>query len=282
MRERFPWPVYLLLSAGLSLTGQTLGGRFEITAVLLGTSALLLFFWQLRLMDELKDYRKDLVAHPERPLPRGLLGTAEVARAVSSGSLVMAGWVLLVWLVSGPEAGACFLLVTVWLWLMFREFYVGAWLERRPLVYALSHQAILFPICGFCVALAAPGQLLDVTTAWFGLAALGAFFAYEVCRKLDPEALPVLGTYLVTYGRLRTFAIVMAALAISAVGAYGLGLQAWLWPVEALLLLAVAATWSWPGSYALPETVAGVSLVWHLWAIPLKAASCSLLGGCTA
>ena len=42
----------------------------------------MLFFAELRLMDELKDYEKDLIAHPERPLPRGLLSREEVRAAV--------------------------------------------------------------------------------------------------------------------------------------------------------------------------------------------------------
>jgi 4-hydroxybenzoate polyprenyltransferase len=49
-------------------------------------------------MDEVKDLAKDRIAHPERPLPRGLLTVREVERAIFllMGALFLTG------------GGACF------------------------------------------------------------------------------------------------------------------------------------------------------------------------------
>ena len=80
IKERFPLPVYLLLSVGMAWNGLlALQAQPDLVSRLLGPTMILLFFFCLRLMDEVKDYKKDLSAHPERPLPRGLVkkSTAE-------------------------------------------------------------------------------------------------------------------------------------------------------------------------------------------------------------
>ena len=42
-------------------------------SIFIGVSLFLIFITELRFMDELKDYEKDKIAHPDRPLPRGLV-----------------------------------------------------------------------------------------------------------------------------------------------------------------------------------------------------------------
>src|SRR3569833_4369137 len=80
IRQRYPLGVYVLLSSGYVLTGWSLThAPLTALAVTYGLACFMLFFFTLRLMDELKDYDKDVIAHPERPLPAGLL-TREQAR----------------------------------------------------------------------------------------------------------------------------------------------------------------------------------------------------------
>jgi len=270
LRERLPLAVYVPLALGFTLSGVTLGGGLALQPALPGFIGLLAFFALLRLMDECKDLDKDRVAHPDRPLPRGLLTPAQVQRAIAIGAALMLAWALVTAWLASPAAGACYLLVTVYLWLMYREFYCGAWLEPRPLLYALSHQLILIPLAFYSILASTPAAQAAATALPFGLLLLGAFFAYEVCRKLDPEAHPVLRTYLRQYGRGRTALLVAATLLVAASGAAALDLGAFLWPIEAALLLSLALLWLRPDAFKIPEAIAGVSLLAHVWALPAQ------------
>ena len=273
LKERFPLPVYVLVVGGLCASGASLSSG-SVAALAIGVSffGLMLFFALLRLMDELKDYDKDQVAHPDRPLPRALLSVSQTKQMVQRGAASMLVAALCAGVLTDVRAGGAYLLVTGYLWLMYEEFYCGAWLEQRPLLYALTHQLILIPICYFCVLVVQPEMLTSLLPFYFGLCSLGAFFAYEVCRKLDPEAHPILRTYLTVYGRWGAFVIVLVATLVAAAGAGALGLQHLLLPVQVMLMLSLSVLWFKPGAYRIPEGVAGLSLLLHLWAIPVVGA----------
>jgi 4-hydroxybenzoate polyprenyltransferase len=273
LKERFPLPVYVPLVGGFCASGALLGGgRLAALPLAVSFIGLMLFFALLRLMDELKDYGKDQIAHPDRPLPRGLLSTAQVEHTIRLGAVAMLAWGLCAAVLTHTSAGDAYLLVTAYLWLMYREFYCGPWLEQRPLLYALTHQLILLPICYFCVLVFQPDLLTDPLPLYFSLCSLGAFLVYEVCRKLDPDAHPVLRTYLSVYGRSGTFIIVLLATLVAGAGAWALDLHRVLLPVEAVLLLSLTVLWLRPAAYKIPEGLAGLSLLVHLWAIPAKSA----------
>lgn len=99
----------------------------------------IVFFFQLRAADEFKDLEDDGRYRAERPIPRGLVSLR-----------------LILWLAVGAGIPAVLLtlsvtpmllvpLVLVWLWLglMTAEFFVPAWLKARPLLYLVSHMAIM-------------------------------------------------------------------------------------------------------------------------------------------
>ena len=271
IKERFPLPVYLLLIGGFTFSGLFLGeGAFQGRAFLISFIGFLLFFFQLRLMDELKDYDKDVLAHPERPLPRGLLTTSEVYQAIVLLALLMLSYGAVIMVLTNRTAAVSYLAITVYLLLMYKEFYVGKWLEDRPLLYAVSHQFIVFGVCIFAVTAAKPNLLRDPQTLYLGLTILGSFFSYEVCRKLDPDAHPALKTYLSVYGSGKTSLIVIAATLIAAGGAFGLGLQALLWPAEGLLVASLLVLFIKPKKYKIVEGIATLSLVVHLWAVVIQ------------
>lgn len=271
VKERFPVPVYLLLIGGFTLSGLCLAeGAFEWKGFAVSFAGFLLFFFQLRLMDELKDYDKDVVAHPDRPLPRGLLTTEEVGRTIKALTLVMTGFAVLTALLVNWTTGIAYLTVTVYLLLMYREFFVGAWLEDRPILYALSHQAIVFGVCIFAVAPWAEDLALAAPTLWLGVLVVGSFLVYEISRKLDPRAHPVLKTYLVVYGPMKTSLLVIGATALAAAGAAGLGLGPLLWPAEVLVVVSLVVLFTKPDTYKVVEGVATLSLTLHLWAVVIR------------
>ena len=276
LKERLPLPSYLVLVMGLAISGSALGNASAAvrpSAAIWGATAIaaagaFMFFAVLRIMDEYKDYEKDRVAHPHRPLPRGLLAPEQVAGAVNGLAVAMLVFGVVVGLRNGP-AGLGYLLVTGYLWLMYREFYAGAWLAQRPLLYAASHQIIILPLCYFCVLVFDPAAWRHLQPALLGITVLGAFFAYEICRKLDPQAHPLVQTYLSHYGRATTLVFALCTVALSALGALGLGLERMLWPLEGILTAILALLILSPNRYKIIEYGASVSLALHVWAIPL-------------
>lgn len=277
LKERFPLPVYFLLSGGLVLSGAVLAYTEPFTwLTLLAFAFALWLFATLRLMDELKDYKKDLIAHPDRPLPRGLIkpDTVQVLIRLSMvKGLVISG--LMYWV--NPVAGLCALLSTLWLWLMYKEFYIGETLAKRPLLYAITHQIILIP---FCLALSmrpqAYGGGINLKILLWAVGVLGAFFTYEVSRKLDPKAHPVLQTYLEVYGRGGSLAIVAGLFPLCVLAAMLLQLEIWLLPWSVLTLLCYGLLWISlpPGKvdkrHKLIEGFATLSLFFHIWTPILK------------
>lgn len=98
---------------------------------------------------------------------------------------------------------------------MFREFYIGKTLNNQPMLYAFSHQLIVFPIHAW-VALAMNEKLLHNSyfQGWL-LANFGASFTFEICRKLDPSAHKLAQTYAHHYGRKLTVAWTALFISIS-------------------------------------------------------------------
>ncbi len=243
LKERFPLPVYILLSGGLAVSGSVLVGReVQSVATAYAFTYAMWLFATLRLMDELKDYDKDLLAHPTRPLPRGVLKVGVVAKVIhwsmAIGILLSIGF-----FVFDSAAAVLALVTTAWLWLMFKEFYVGNTLSKHPLIYAVTHQIILIPFClALSVAPFTEGEI-NYFVFWWAIGVLGSFFTYEVSRKLDPKAHPVLGTYLYVYGKLGSLSIVLALLGLCIFGGINLMLPFWTIPWAVLTVLSYSLLW---------------------------------------
>jgi 4-hydroxybenzoate polyprenyltransferase len=273
IKERFPLPVYLLLTVGMAWQGQlALSMEENWTARVAGPGMMLLFFFCLRLMDEVKDYKKDLTAHPERPLPRGLvkLSTAKKVIGFCLFAQIILGLVLLS--SSLYYAGYFWLLTTVWLYLMYVEFYCGSWLEQRPFFYATTHQLIIIPLVLSAAHLV--GDLDSRPAIWSGVMILGAFFTYEIARKLDPKAHELLRTYRIVYGRRGALSLMLitSAVAIGGVLLKTGGSISASWPY----ILVVVLTWIGCARLGeekpkLAEGLASVSLIVHIWGPVLTA-----------
>lgn len=99
----------------------------------------IVFFAQLRACDEVKDGVDDARYRPERPIPRGLVSLATIVRI---GIGLVPAAVVVAWTYHAPLV---WLLVLVWAWmgLMTVEFFAPDWLKARPLLYLVSHMAIM-------------------------------------------------------------------------------------------------------------------------------------------
>lgn len=142
--ERFPVFKHGALIAAFGASAVCLsallrGAAPSVVAIVVAVLVLFGFFFQLRVADEHKDNEDDTKYRPERPVPRGLVTLKElrvvafVVAAAQIGLTVLLDWTLIV------------LLLAVWGWLaiMTKEFFVPKWLKARPLIYMVSHMAIM-------------------------------------------------------------------------------------------------------------------------------------------
>lgn len=247
--ERVALPPLLLLAAGLSASIQLLLTRRvaagPMIASILGITGLLAL---LRIMDDLKDLDRDRVAHPDRPLARGALAPEQAARGVGVGVLLLVAGALALAGFGWVAAGSFLLLCALWAFLMYREFFAPHFLGERPLFYAVTHQVIVLPMYGFAAS-TVPAGAQSPELWWFAVTGLGASFSWEICRKLDPDADPVLATYLHRLGRVATVGAAGVALALVAAGAARLDLEWLLWPVAAIVLATLSLVFIRPRAY---------------------------------
>lgn len=270
LKERSPIALILPIGLGVYFSAQQgTGHGFSLFAFLGAVVGLTGWLILARLMDEKKDYHKDLAAHPERPLPRGLLTVPEVEVAIlrcTWGLFALAG----VFAALGNIPAAIGYAVSVgYLWLMYREFYVGEWLGEYPIPYAISHQIVVWPMYAYVFALFEPASLVSTLTLAYGLCSMGSSMTFEISRKLDPNAHPALKTYLVMYGPAKTFALTLVFVALSAIGAQLLGLGVILWPLEALAVVAASTVFWKPGAFKAVEGVTALSSLIHLFGIAI-------------
>lgn len=143
--ERFPLAKTVPLLACFSAASITLSAVLAdrplpaFSAYLIGLALVFILFFQLRVADEVKDGEDDAKYRPERPIPRGLVSLRLIV------SLGIATIPLAVFLALAQGSGLIWLLVLTWVWLsaMTLEFGVPAWLKARPVLYLLSHMAIM-------------------------------------------------------------------------------------------------------------------------------------------
>jgi 4-hydroxybenzoate polyprenyltransferase len=243
-RERFPIGPSLTSAALIGLTSDLVAqaasasGALRLDArslVVVGTvfSSLLL----LRVADEHKDLAADRVAHPDRPVPRGLVSLRELALVAALATILTTVANALV----APVALAAWALVLAYAGLMWRELFLGDWLRRRLLIYLATHQVIvpLLVLYAFS-ARAESGVLPWGALAWTCVLATGASAAFEVGRKLRAPEEERDGEE--TYSRpLGPTGASLLAAAVGAVSFCGAVALAWSLSLGAGLFVALAA-----------------------------------------
>ncbi len=143
-RERFPFLRHVLLivfyvgaNALVGLSSVPLN-IIPTDKIVLCAIAVLAIFFHLRIFDEIKDYRIDLVAHKGRPLARGLISVREAKQAVSG--LILLELCLAFFI--GRAALAAVICTVAYSLLMYKEFFIGEWLRPKMATYALAHTLV--------------------------------------------------------------------------------------------------------------------------------------------
>jgi len=266
LKERVPVVANLILAVGMILSAAaTLKVSAPIGASVFIGAALLIFITELRFMDELKDYEKDKIAHPDRPLPRGLVTTDQVNFLIKFTFGLFLACVGASYLFFNALSGHYLLLTAVWLWLMYKEFYVGQALAKSPLIYAITHQLIIIPLCLFVFS-AFGLESITSEVMGFCLLVLSSFFTFEVGRKMDPTSDPILGTYLVHYGKIKTNILITVLAGIGVYGTVLLG-KLWWWGLAPFLLTVVtqARIWFQTNRFKDLEGMIALNLIFNMW-----------------
>jgi hypothetical protein len=250
MKERSPLALLLVIGGGQAVSGLYLHrDRFATLPVVLGAVGIVGALVLMRLMDEVKDEAKDRVAHPERPVPRGLLSAAEVRRAIGVLGAVLIVYAVGIATVASNVAAALYAVVVVWAFLMYKEFFASALLARSVWFYTATHQVIVIPMYLFVIAVAAPESAFTSRSLWFALSGLAASFIVEICRKLDPDADPILGTYLRIYGRGQVVAAVAGAMIVLGLCTWRIQVAHIVWPFIVLAAMTLPILYTRPDRF---------------------------------
>ncbi len=144
-RERFPLVQTVPLLGAFSAASVTASARLadrplpDIATYLAAFLIVMVFFWQMRALDEVKDAEIDRRYRPERPIPRGLVSLRLILwlAAVAAIPAAAAAYAL--------SPGVLILMMIAWAWLalMGVEFFIPEILKKSPALYLISHMAIM-------------------------------------------------------------------------------------------------------------------------------------------
>ena len=149
----------------------------------MGIYVFFLFPLILRIIDEHKDYEGDCIAHPERVLQRGDTSLSILAKVAWICVLIQAAFALYVDQGLGSVT-ILWLATMVYGLLMAKEFFCGAWLEKRMMLYGVSHQ-IITPISMLWICAVPISPAFPSTDIWgFASMAFCCTFSYEIGRKI--------------------------------------------------------------------------------------------------
>ena len=272
--ERFPLartvPLLAVFSAASITVSAVLAGR-ELPGIggyLVGFGLVFILFFQLRVCDEVKDLEDDKAYRPERPIPRGLVSLPLIV-SLGLATVPVAALLALTW-----GHGLIWLLFLVWVWLaaMTFEFGVPEWLKTRPVLYLLSHMAIMPLIDLLLTGIEWLPSGTPHPSLWLFI---GLSFSngcvLELGRKLwAPESeREGVETYSRLWGPERGTQVWLSFVALSLVLLLGVGRATGaFWPIAALGLAgALACLWAARGyvTGATPKSAGRVDTIAGLW-----------------
>jgi 4-hydroxybenzoate polyprenyltransferase len=227
-RERFPVFAHSPLIAAFSLSAVSYSALIRgmdhlpgWRSCVVAFASSFLFFLQLRIADEFKDFEEDSRFRPYRPVPRGLIQLRDLGwvwAACIAIQLVLALWL-------APRLIALLVLTWLYLGLMSKEFFARRWLKARPITYMVTHMAIM-PLVDLyttsCEWVPAGGVRPPRGLLWFLLVSFFNGMVIEIGRKIRSPQDEENGveTYSFLWGRRNAVMAWLAMLACTAGFAY--------------------------------------------------------------
>ena len=223
-RERFPIFAHspLLLAFSFSAVSYSSLLRGDLTwpalkSIVTAFITSLLFFLQLRIADEFKDFAEDSQFRPYRPVPSGVVKLEElgfIGVLAAFTQLCFAWWL---------QPALLILLIIAWVYLalMSVEFFAREWLKARPITYLWTHMLIV-PLVDFYATgcdWMALGKSQPEGLWWFLAVSFCNGIVIEIGRKLRaPEDEEVgVQTYTVLWGRKKAVFVWFGAMFATAI-----------------------------------------------------------------
>jgi 4-hydroxybenzoate polyprenyltransferase len=245
-RERFPVLLQGSLIGVLSLSAisysMLLRGDIHLPGArqsLVAFVTVFLFFLQLRIADEWKDFEDDARFRPYRAVPRGIVTLEELRTVGLAGALVQLA--LALWL----EVSLVPLVLLVWAYmgLMSQEFFAREWMKAHPVAYLAAHMPILPLIYLYAAAcdFAGAGGASRAGIAWFVMVGFFNGLVFEIGRKIRAPQDEEHGveTYTRLWGREKGVLVWFGALVLSALAATMAATQI-RWTIPMLMVLGLA------------------------------------------
>jgi len=219
--ERFPMAnavLFLVLYIAAVAFGRALTTEGPVRLDLMdgaGFFAAWSFFLMLRVFDEHKDYELDCQNHPQRVLQSGRVSLGHLKLLGIAAIVCQAGSSL--WLDEGLGlVSRSWAVVMLWSALMAREFFVGPWLEKRLVLYALSHMLVMPMAMVWMAQVGAGDQRLPAAVGLLAALSFLSGAAFEVTRKSRgaDEERPTVASYSQVLGPGGAAATVFGLLAV--------------------------------------------------------------------
>lgn len=179
--------------------------------------AVTLFYFKLRLYDEVKDYELDVVINPHRPLPRGLLKHKNMFQ----GMFLCIILELLFFSTQGQNATLSIAMAILYSLLMYKEFFIKDYIRPHLTTYAISHTVVTslltMAIFTFITQKSYSEILSDKNIFYFSLTNWMLFNIFEFGRKtyMPSEERPNIDTYSSLFGKIGAVLLVVSQAIIS-------------------------------------------------------------------
>lgn len=211
--ERFPPYTYIpfLFLYFIAHIIFSLGkNNYSLFTLLILYLATLIFFFKLRLYDEVKDFESDLKIYPNRPLSRGLLNHSSIYIGIFTCII----FEVIIFAMFGLVGLSAIIIPVIYSLIMFKEFFVRKWIRSHLTLYAITHT---FVSSLFSLALLSTIQStyiwdLSFNSYLFALLSWCLFNIFEFGRKtfITSEEKRNIDSYSKIYGRLGASLLVIS------------------------------------------------------------------------
>lgn len=204
IKERFPIFAALFFSL-LVLTSINLYIFNKInvnTSFFICIALLLLFLFRIRLMDDVKDFKYDVVFHKDRAVQRGVMSIAQLKKLLFI--VLLLEIILQLFL---PQFAIYFYLFLIFYsFLMHKDFFSGGFFKNHFFVYILLHQIIFaFYIYYYFCIFQNKIVFLGIKDVLFVFFLFLTMYIYEISRKMnhryDDNNKKTDDTYIYKWGR---------------------------------------------------------------------------------
>lgn len=254
-RERFPL-INMALFAILFLTVYAVAEYYTASSTtaedgfywqhIWGILATISFFFRLRVFDEIKDYQLDAHNHPQRVLQSGRVKLRQLINLSIAGTLFEIAWSAYM----GVPTLLCWVLAAGYSLLMRYEFFVGEYLKKRLLLYAITHMLVMPLIILWIWSAYVPAFGLGLEYFMLAILSLLGGFSFELARKIHTKEAerPLVDSYSKSLGFstsiITVLLVLLAGVATLSYLLYLLQADSWAYLVIAFLYLATLALYS--------------------------------------